>query len=366
MELRRWKALFYSEAMAVSPREKILSGFLAFIALLCVAAVSYAATGPQAAIYLVASMGAAVVLVQAVPNSPLSQPWPLLGGHLVSALIGVVVYHLLPHTLVAGPLAVGLAVAGMYFLHCLHPPGGAAALVAVIGGEGVHQLGYWYVLMPVGLNAAIMLIMALVINNIVPSRSYPARAGKQPAAPDPLLRQLGLNEDDLIAALHERDLFLDISREDLREIYRHAIMHANKRRLGSVLCRDIMTTEVLTFNYHSDCAEAWAMLQSRRLKAAPVIDGHRKVLGIIAMEDFVRAGAVVTAAGTEPVMRKQLVGNIMSSPAVCVRADRHIVDLLPIFIDHSIHHLPVTDDQDRLQGMITRTDLMRAMLVTYI
>ena len=108
------------------------------------------------------------------------------------------------------------------------------------------------------------------------------------------------------------------------------------------------------------------MLQSRRLKAAPVIDGHRKVLGIIAMEDFVRAGAVVTAAGTEPVMRKQLVGNIMSSPAVCVRADRHIVDLLPIFIDHSIHHLPVTDDQDRLQGMITRTDLMRAMLVTYI
>ncbi len=341
-------------------------------ALLIVGAVGYAATGPAASLYLVASMGAAVVLLQAVPHSPLSQPWPLLGGHVISALIGVTINYWLPDTFVAGPLAVALAVVAMYFLHCLHPPGGAAALVAVIGGDAVHQLGYWYVLMPVGLNALVLLMVSLLVNNIVPSRSYPAKIAVQLSEEDPFLKQVGLDEDDLIAALHARDMFLDISRADLREIYRQAIMHANKRRIGEVICRDIMTQEVMSFEFHESCATAWKALQDKKIKAAPVVDKQHKIVGIVAVSDFLRTGNHRQTdsgdPGTEaPIgMPAQAVGNIMSTPAISVVETLHIVDLLPVFIDHSIHHIPVTDAKSYLRGMITRTDLMRALLVTYI
>ena len=97
-----------------------------------------------------------------------------IGGHVFSALIGVAGYQLLgSHMWLAASVAVATAIAFMHATKTLHPPGGATALIAVIGSDKIHNLGYLYVLMPVALGAIIMLIIALLVNNIPRSRRYP-------------------------------------------------------------------------------------------------------------------------------------------------------------------------------------------------
>lgn len=153
--------------------ERLLSGLGGLIGLAAVIQVSQAQLGLAGAAALIASMGASAVLLFAVPHGPLSQPWPLLGGHLVSALVGVTCAQLLPGPLPAAPLAVGLAIAAMHYLRCIHPPGGATALSAVIGGDTVQQLGFQFVLTPVLVNAAIIFLVALVFNYPFAWRRYP-------------------------------------------------------------------------------------------------------------------------------------------------------------------------------------------------
>jgi CBS-domain-containing membrane protein len=123
---------------------------------------------------LIGSLGASAVLVYGAPRSPLAQPRNLVGGHLVSALVGVVCQQLLGHLPeLAAPLAVATAIALMQLTKTLHPPGGATALIAVAGSEQIHRLGFLYVLAPVGLGTLILLLIALLVNNIPSTRRYP-------------------------------------------------------------------------------------------------------------------------------------------------------------------------------------------------
>lgn len=125
-------------------------------------------------LFLVGSFGASAVLLYGMPLSPFAQPRNLLGGHMISAIIGVTFYSLLhEHAMLAAALAVGFSIGFMHLTRTLHPPGGATALIAVIGGDAIHQMGYWYVIMPIGLGAVIMLIIALLVNNLAKGRHYP-------------------------------------------------------------------------------------------------------------------------------------------------------------------------------------------------
>ncbi len=124
---------------------------------------------------MVASMGAAGVLLYAAPRSTMSQPWPLFMGHLISAVVGVSCAKFIPDLALASAVAVSGAILAMHMTRSLHPPGGAAALVAVIGGESIQALGYLYVLVPVGLNVLIMFVAAMLINNAIPGSSYPLK-----------------------------------------------------------------------------------------------------------------------------------------------------------------------------------------------
>lgn len=123
-------------------------------------------------LWFIAPMGASAVLLFGVPSSPLAQPWSIVGGNVLSALIGVTVGMLVPDAALACGLAAALAIAGMYFLRCLHPPGGAVALTAILGGAGVHSEGYHFVLTPVLLNSLMLALLAIVFNNLV-GRRYP-------------------------------------------------------------------------------------------------------------------------------------------------------------------------------------------------
>lgn len=126
-------------------------------------------------VYLIGSFGASSVLVYGVIQSPLAQPRNLIGGHLVSAIVGVTVQKLAPDVLyITAPLAVSLAIVLMQITKTLHPPGGATALIAVTGSETIKNLGYWYVLSPVLLGAIILLIVALLFNNVTSKRKYPS------------------------------------------------------------------------------------------------------------------------------------------------------------------------------------------------
>lgn len=125
-------------------------------------------------VFIVGSFGASAVLIYGAVRSPLAQPRNLVGGHILSAFIGVLSYKLFyPFPWFAAAFAVATAIALMHATGTLHPPGGATALIAVIGGENVHALGFMYVLVPVALGVAIMLFVALVVNNIAKNRRYP-------------------------------------------------------------------------------------------------------------------------------------------------------------------------------------------------
>jgi hypothetical protein len=166
--------------------EKWVSGAGGLTGILGVMLVSQAYLGLSASASLVASMGASAVLLFAVPHGPLSQPWAVFGGHLVSAVIGVACVGLHANPVLASALAVALAISAMHYLRCIHPPGGATALTAVAGGDAVHTLGFHYVLTPVLLNVLVILLVAIVFNFPFPWRRYPAawtRNRKPSAAP---------------------------------------------------------------------------------------------------------------------------------------------------------------------------------------
>lgn len=164
--------------------ERWLSAAGGLAGLAAVIAISQAELGTAGAAGLVASMGASAVLLFAVPHGPLSQPWPVVGGHLISAAIGVLCAKLVPEMALAAPLAVGLAIGAMHYLRCIHPPGGATALSAVVGGEAVHQLGFQYVITPVMLNTLVLLLVALLFNYPLRWRRYPAALGRPETSND--------------------------------------------------------------------------------------------------------------------------------------------------------------------------------------
>jgi CBS-domain-containing membrane protein len=125
-------------------------------------------------VLLIGSLGASAVLIYGAIKSPLAQPRNLLGGHIISALIGVTAFKLLaPNLWLASALAVATSILVMHATKTLHPPGGATALIAVMGGPKIHHLGYLYAVVPVAAGVVIMLLVALIVNNIPPSRRYP-------------------------------------------------------------------------------------------------------------------------------------------------------------------------------------------------
>lgn len=158
----------------VGLREILWSWVGSFLGIAAVAYLNYRLVEGPGAVLLIASFGASAVLIYGAVKSPLAQPRNLVGGHLISALIGVAIFKLLgTHLWLAAALAVATSIAVMHATRTLHPPGGATALVAVIGGPKIHHLGYLYVVLPVGAGAVILLLVALLVNNLARERRYP-------------------------------------------------------------------------------------------------------------------------------------------------------------------------------------------------
>ena len=179
--------------------------------------------GPDAALLIVPSLGASAVLLFAAPKAPFSQPWNVVAGHLLSAVIGVACWRWIPGLAVAASAAVGLAIGAMYLARCIHPPGGATALAAVIGSEQLRELGFGYVLQPILFDVVTILLVAVLFNWLFPWRRYPARPGieAKPAGTE-ADRYAPINHEDFVYALSQIDTIVDVSEDDLLKIYRLA------------------------------------------------------------------------------------------------------------------------------------------------
>jgi CBS domain-containing membrane protein len=192
--------------------------------------------GNEVAFHLIGPLGASAVLLFAVSSGALAQPWSILGGYLIAAVIALLTAHVLGRTLGSACLAAGLAVVLMCWLRCLHPPAGALALTLVLADPATIAMD-WLALEPVMLGAAVMLLCALAYNNLsrVP---YPKRASEPqatiPAGLAPVDSQ-AITAEDLKRALADMEAFYDVTPEDLEQLIHASEMHARRRSVGEVL-----------------------------------------------------------------------------------------------------------------------------------
>lgn len=228
-------------AYSVSEREHWISAAGGLIGILAVLWVSHALLGDHVGALTVASMGASAVLLFAAPHGALSQPWPVVGGHLISAVVGVTCAQWIPEPMLAASVAVAASIGLMYWLRCLHPPGGATALFAVMGGAPILSLGYGYLFVPVLLNVVVLLIVAVLFNYPFAWRRYPQAWWRETVEAKAQLEALASGEtermiphSDLVYALSQLDTFIDVSEDDLQRIYALALGHAHAPASGAL------------------------------------------------------------------------------------------------------------------------------------
>jgi CBS domain-containing membrane protein len=318
--------------------------------------------------YLIAPMGASAVLLFAVPASPLAQPWSIIGGNIVSAIVGVACARWIPNPLDAAPLAVAFSVGAMFALRCVHPPSGAVALTAVLGGPAVHALGFGFVLMPVAAQSFALLGLAIVFHAATghryphAARSADKEAGERPAATSP-----GFTRADLETVLGRRNELLDVNPDDLELLLRDIQLQAYVRTFSGLNCKDIMSRPAISVTRNTLVADAATTLRRHNIKALPVIDERGGVVGIVTRADT----AKVLAAGGLRALSARLerwfampgrgartVASVMSTHVETVTVSMSIAELVPIFAASGHHHIPVVDSRGRIAGMITQADLI--------
>ncbi len=325
---------------------------------------------------LLAPMGASAVILYLMPHSPVAAPWPVVGSYLVSAGAALLSLLLIPYP----PLAAAAAVAGsiwlMARLRCIHPPGGALALFLVLaapsdlkqmGGLGLSLVG----------NMLLAVLLAVLINTLILRRRYPWRpelASNAHHTRDlPPEQRLGLQHEDLDFALEQTDSFVDVQESELVSIYNLAVEHALSRHMGTT-CGDLMSRDLVTARFGTSLTEAWSLLCRHQIRALPVVDPFDRLQGIVTTTDFLRQlGDTpfptlkqrlwhwLTPTPGPQGERPEVVGQIMTKVVYTTRVDTAITVLVHAISSQNIHHIPVLDEERRLVGMITPTDINAAL-----
>ncbi|SMG51486.1 CBS domain-containing membrane protein [Paraburkholderia susongensis] len=368
-----WLASFLPAPVAVKWHERARSCLGALLGIAFTGGLMYLLLGPAANIpLLVAPMGASAVLLFAVPASPLAQPWSIIGGNLVSATIGVTCAKLIGDPTLAAALAVALSICGMFALRCVHPPSGAVALTAVLGGPVIHALGYRFVLEPIAIQSAALLFAALAYHAATGHR-YP-HAGRQDRATasqaaDEASR-VGFARADVEAVLARRGEMLDIDPDDLYSLLRETQLQAFSRSFDELRCEDIMSRHVVSVSAATRAAGAWDLFKRNKVKALPVVDAEQKLLGIVTRADFVDKRSLGALAPIldyfdgwlrGDALRTPNVGSVMTTEVCTVNANAPITELVPMFANFGHHHVPVLDHAGRVVGMITQVDLISGL-----
>lgn len=367
---RAWLRAFMPAPMSADWHERLRAVVGAALGIGITGWVCHALGGPAAAWpWLVAPMGASAVLVFALPASPLAQPWAVVGGNTLSALVGVACVRGVGHPELAAALAVGLAIGLMFALRCLHPPGGASALLVALSGVTDPS----FALLPVFVNSVLLVGVGMAYNTVT-RRAYP-HMQLPVAAAAARDDEAAAIDADLDAVLARYNQVLDISRDDLKALLQDTQLSAYQRKLANLRCSDIMSRQLVTVGQATPLPQAWSLFREHRIKALPVVDAAGGIIGIVTPADFMRAAEAEGGSDFEQRLRKlrgwadgsalarqDRVGQIMTRKVRVASVDRHLSELVPLFGSTGHHHIPIVDGQGLLVGMVTQSDVVAALM----
>ncbi|BEU96706.1 CBS domain-containing protein [Acidovorax sp. DW039] len=374
--LRNWlhsRVLSNTLSLSAAERWKASLG-----ALLCIAACGLLLRSlPLDAHWLLAPVGASVVILFVQFHSPLAQPWPVLGSYLVATLAGLACSHWVSQPALAAALAVALSIWLMAWLNCVHPPGGALALLLVLNGPyntkemlGVSEL--------IAINAGALLVAALVINRLILRRNFPFGAAAQGPShrtkDQPPIERMGLTHIDLESAVKGLNTFVDVQEDELVEIYNLAVDHAFGRHVG-LTCADIMSRDVVTAHFDTELAMAWQLLRKHKIKSLPVIDRFDRLIGIVTVADFLRQidgqpapkdlatllQALLRRTPGHHADKPEVVGQIMTPEVFTATPQTPLSELIRQISQRAIPHVPIIDARRKVVGMVTQSDLLVAL-----
>lgn len=346
---RSYLARFKPARSRLPLRERVYSALGGFVGLFTTGLVMRTWLGSSAQVpLLIAPIGASTVLVFGVPASPLAQPWSVVGGNFIAAAVGVTAARAVPDLTGAAALAVAGTIALTSLFRCLHPPAGAVALTAVIGGSAVSHAGYRFAFMPVLLNSVLLVTIGLIFNALA-RRSYPHVAalpvsthGTADAPPE---FRVGFTEADIASAQERLGTPLDVEQADLVALFRHVEEAAHRRLRGEIFCSEIMSRDLRTIHPDDSSVLAEARLREHALRVLPIVDERGVLCGVLDL---------ATAAATPP--RK--IRDLPSISFEVAKPDTPISQLFPLLSRGQVRAALVVDDESKLLGIITQTDLL--------
>jgi CBS domain-containing membrane protein len=334
-----------------TPKDVLLGGLGAFLGIglsgLLVALGVEQAHSPL----IVAPIGASAVLVFAVPSSPLAQPWPVIGGNVLSCLVALAAVRVIPDPFLVTAVAVGAAIIVMSIMRCLHPPGGAVALLTALAAHHKIPFDVMSAFMPIGADSLLLVMVGLIFHRFS-GHSYPhipavPRESAHGTADAPPLRRAGIDAQDLDAVLGEMHESFDIDREDLEELIWRLEERAFTRTKGSPRCADVMSRDVITIPHDATIAEARETMLSRRLRCLPAVNRLGVYAGMVEARHLIEDAALVAAVMTM---------------APIARPDSPVLDFAADFASGGVYELVVVDADYRILGLITQTDMLAALL----
>ncbi|WP_120994615.1 HPP family protein [Stutzerimonas urumqiensis] len=370
--LTDWFRSFYPTPLTAPPKEWLRAGIGVALVLAMTLPAGIWLFGVPATLHLAGPVGASAFLLFAASSSPFARPWPVLVGNTIAALIGISIALSELGPVPGGLLAGSLTLICLFVLRCLHPPSCALALVTALGGADLQAMGYG-VLLPVLMNSVLLIAAGLVYNNLTghpyPKSSPPRDNTHHTRDPLPSER-LSFTHDDVDRALREFGEYVDITRDDLERLIKQTEKHALRRSMGEITAADIMSRDLYWSGPDVFIEHAWKTLQQHRLRSLPVLDGDsRRLIGIVTLVDLLKhfqPRPTRISFGQLKYLRGTKLRAVMSSPVVSVRADTHMVELVYLLSDRGLHCLPVVDDQERLIGMVTQTDLIAALYANWL
>ena len=326
-------------------------------------------------LYLIAPFGATSVLLFAVPNSPLAQPWSAVVGNTLAALVGVAVCSVVADPVLRIALAVGLTITVGILCRAIHPPAGAVAMTAAMSPEAVERLGFWFAMAPVATGTLALVVCAAIYARLT-GRRYPFRQFDEPSRhrtedPDPAKR-IGLSREELTELLDRYRQSFNLGVEDLARLIGAAELQAAAHRTGPLLATDVMSRDLVTIGPDTPLSKIADLFRHHRFTSLPVTGVEGRYLGVIfqmhlidrAREDALRLDRGYLAAfrrlieqgRTQPIQAK----DIMSVAGPRVVPTTPVGVLLPMMADGDVDAVPVLE-KGRIVGIVTRTDLIAAL-----
>ena len=354
---------------AVPPREALRAGLGTAVGLGVAGLIAVSPLGgPRLGLSLIAPFGATAVLIFAVPNSPLAQPWSAVVGNALGAIVGVAACLAIADPGARVAVAVGLTVVAMSLARAVHPPAGAIAMTAALSPEATLDLGFRFALAPVALGTATLVLLGMAYARAT-GRRYPFRHFHEPNArgtadPAPAER-LGLSEAELADILRRHRQSLNLGVEDLARLIGAAELQAAGHAARPSTAGDIMSRDLVTVGPGAPLGEVAELFRRHGFTSLPVVEAGDRLLGVIFQMHLIGPGGGTPSQGRLAVLRHLAgrtvqAGDVMATATPTVAPDTPVGTLLPLLAEDGHDAIPVMEG-GRIVGIVTQTDLITAL-----